>query len=485
MDFYNDGFQEDEFTEEEISLANGFCDACDRGLVREYDEEQYDVIISHLMFSQRGDYLKKAIERARKEYPEDPEFVIWQARYYIWNNQLDEAQLFMQKTLRRFPPSAVLYEEMAFMAYTFRLNLNVRELVSKAIAIEPSSNAYFILTNLYLDKHNVDKAFDCFMESYRYDNGVIYNLDLLIQTHNMQRSDRFDTELAFADRLCREFPLIKQIWMVTGTLYAINGQHQEALQCYEFANSIEPETLLYYAIAQENCHLGNYQKTLDYCRLAAQMSDENSANVLMGRALRKMHRYEDSLIHLLKADEKDIDFPFAFSELVETLSAMGRMDEIPDFIDRFYQAENLTLEKLEWVLDCLSLDRPDGIEFRQLCLSASDQFDTDTGYCAWLTEFCYLVHTPKVALDILETHYTDSPDTELFEHLGYFLALLYLSDGNPAAAIHHLQNALIINENEVFEDFLEIDTEKLYEQYPDIYYLVSPYLDRMSDVRNN
>ncbi len=485
MKFYDDVNEEDEFTEEEISLAKGFCDACDKDAVPDYDEDQYDIIISHLMFSQKGDYLKKAIERARKEYPDDPEFVIWQARYYIWNNQLDEAQQFMQKTLRRFPPSAVLYEEMAFMAYTFHLNLNIRELVSKAISIEPSSNAYFILTNLYLDNHNVDKAFDCFMEAYRYDNGVIYNLDLLIQTHNMQRSDRFESELDFADRLCREFPLAKQIWMVTGTLYAINGQHSEALQCFEFANSIEPEALLYYAIAQENCHLGNYQKTLDYCRLAAQMSNENSANVLMGRALRNMQHYEDSLLHLLKADETDIDFPFAFSELVLTLKAMGRMDEIPDFIDRFYKAENLTLEKLEWVLDCLSLDNPGGVEFQQLCLSAANQFKTDIDYCAWLTEFCYLVHTPKVAIQILEEHYSDSAESNLYEHLGYFLALLYLADNDPNTAIHHLQNALILNEASISEDFLEIDTEKLYEMYPDVYYMVSPYLDRFSNVRNN
>ena len=88
MNLYNNGFQEDEFTEEEISLANGFCDACDRGVIRSYDEDQYDVIISHLMFSQKADYLKKAIEQARKEFPEDPDFAVWQARYLIWNNQL-------------------------------------------------------------------------------------------------------------------------------------------------------------------------------------------------------------------------------------------------------------------------------------------------------------------------------------------------------------------------------------------------------------
>jgi len=307
---------------------------------------------------------------------------------------------------------------------------------------------------------------------------------LLIQTHNMQRSDRFDAELDFADRLCREFPLVKQIWVVTGTLYALNGQHPEALQCFEFANAIEPEALLYYAIAQENCHLKNYQKTLDYCQLATQLSDENSANVLMGRALRKMQRYEESLLCLLKADEKDIDFPFAFSELVQTLTAMGRIDEIPDFIDRFYKAENLTLEKLEWVLDCLSLDTP-GVEFQQLCLSATNQFKSNTDYCAWLTEFCYLVHTPKVAIQIIEDHFADAPDPDLYEHIGYFLALLYIADSDPNTAIRHLQNALIINEKSINEDFLEIDTEKLHEQYPDIYYLVSPYLDKTSDVRNN
>ncbi len=484
MNLYNNGFQEDEFTEEEISLANGFCDACDRGVIRSYDEDQYDVIISHLMFSQKADYLKKAIEQARKEFPEDPDFAVWQARYLIWNNQLDEAQQFMQKTLRRFAPSAFLYEEIAYMAYTFKLNLNVRELISKAIAIEPSANAYFILSNLYLDKNNVDKAFDCFMEAYRHDSGVLYNLDTLIQNHSFQRTERFDADLAFTERLSHEFPLNKQIWMVTGTLYAINNQHAEALQAFEFANAIEPEALIYYAIAQEHCHLGDYKSTLKFCQIACEMSDECSANVLMGKALRHLDHYEDSLLHILKADERDIDFPFAFSELVNTLRAMGRMEEIPEYIDRFYMAENLTIEKLEWVLDCLSTTDSD-VAYERLLHDARNLFSSDENYCAWLTEFCYLVNTPKNAINILDNEYADSEEPYLFEHLGYFYALLLLTEGDVSKSIHHLQNALAIYEEGVVEDFLDIDTNKLYEQYPDVYYLVSPYLDQISDIRNN
>ncbi len=484
MKFYNDDNEEDEFTEDEISMANGFCEACDSGSIRDYDEEEYDIIISNLMFAQKGDYLKKAIEQARKAFPEDPGFVIWQTRYYIWNDQREEAQQFMQKILRHFPASAELYEEMAFIAYTFHFNLNVRELVSKAIAIEPSSNAYFLLTNLYLDAHNVDKAYDCFLEAYRYDEGVIYSLDMLILSHNTQRSDRFEAELDFADRLCKRFPLTKHVWVVAGSLYTMNAQHDKALEAFEFAVSIEPEELLYYAIAQEHCHLGHYQETLDYCRMAEELSGKKNANVLIGKALRKLHRYDESLISLLKADEKDIDFPFAFSELVNTLSEMGRMEDIPDYIDRFYQAENLTLDKLEWVLDCLSVESP-GLAFEQLCRSAEDQFSNPCDYCAWLAEFCYLVRTPKVAIQILEDGFADSDDPDLYEHLGYFFALLFIADNNPKQAIQHLQNALIINESGIFEDFLAIDTEQLYKQFPDIYYMVSPYSDQFSDVRNN
>jgi hypothetical protein len=189
-------------------------------------------------------------------------------------------------------------------------------------------------------------------------------------------------------------------------------------------------------------------------------------------------------LHLLKADESDIDFPFAFSELVNTLRAMGRLDDIPEYIDRFYMAENLPLERLEWVLDCLSAVDT-GIAYERLCLNARDRFSTNEEYCAWLTEICYMLHTPKTAISILDNEYADSEDPYLFEHLGYFYALLYLADGVPLQALHHLQNALVIYEDGITEDFLDIDTDKLYEQYPDIYYLVSPYLDRISDVRNN
>ena len=484
MQFYPFDNEEDEFTAEEISLANGFCEACDKGILKEYDEDQYDVIISHLMFSQRGDYLKKAVERARRAFPDDPAFAIWQARYYIWNNQMDEAQQFMQKTLRHFPASAELYEEMAFIAYTFHFNMNIRELVTKAIAIEPSANAYFLLTNLYLDQNNVDKAYDCFQESYRYDNSVIQSIDLLIQSQNAKKGGRYEAELEFAERLTKDLPLCRQVRLATGTLYALDGKHNEALEAFEFAASIESDCLILYAIAQEYCQLGQYERSIEYCKLIAETDKEIKTNVLIAKSLRNLGHFEDALLQLLKADEHDLDFPFVFSELVLTLNAMGRMEDIPDFIDRFYQAENLTLEKLEWVLDCLSLEN-NSVAFHQLCLSAENQFKTATDYCAWLTEFCYIVHTPGVALDILAEKFTDLPDEELYEHLGYFLALLHIANANPRTAAHHLHNALVLNENNIFEDFLDIDSEKLYAQYPDIYFMVSPYLDHVSDVRNN
>ena len=72
MKFYDDDNEEDEFTEEEITLAKGFCDACDKGIPTAYNEEEYDIIISNLMFSQKGDYLKKAIERPSTTFPTTP-----------------------------------------------------------------------------------------------------------------------------------------------------------------------------------------------------------------------------------------------------------------------------------------------------------------------------------------------------------------------------------------------------------------------------
>ena len=115
MRFYNDDNEEDEFTEDEVTLAKGFCDSCDKGILTAYEAEEYDIIISNLMFSQKGDYLRKAIERAQNDYPDDPEFVIWKMRYLIWNDQRHEAQQYMQKVLHRFPASAELYEEIAFI----------------------------------------------------------------------------------------------------------------------------------------------------------------------------------------------------------------------------------------------------------------------------------------------------------------------------------------------------------------------------------
>jgi tetratricopeptide (TPR) repeat protein len=483
MKFYDDDNEEDEFTEEEISLAKSFCEACDKGIPTAYNEDEYDIIISNLMFSQKGDYLKKAIEKAQHDFPDDPEFVIWKMRYLIWNDQRREAQQYMQKTLRHFPSSAELYEEIAFIAYTFHLKMNVGELVQKAIDIEPSSNAYFILTNLYLDKGDAEKAFDSFKEAYRYDNGVLENTDLLILSNNDSHSGRFKTELQFLQLLCQEFPLDKQIWTNMGTHYALNEQHKEALQAFEFAVSIESDTMGLYAIAKEHYMMRNFYKAIEYC-WRIHKSKDLTTHVLLGKAFKELNLFDEALQQLLMANEKDPEFPFAFSEIVDVLRMMGRLEEIPKFVDRYYETQQLSLEKLEWVLDCL---RADGHKdaFLHLCHSAEKQFESPIEYCAWLTEFCYLVHCQDIAIKILEENYTDLPDEELYEHLGYFLALSYIADGKPKIGIQHLQNALILNEDGIRSDFLDLDTDMLYTLYPEIYMLVGPYSDHLPDIHNN
>lgn len=483
MKFYNDDNEEDSFSEDEIALANSFCEACDKGIAMVFDEEEYDIIISNLMFSQKSDYLKKAIERAQNDFPDDPGFVIWKMRYLIWNDQRQEALMYMQKILRHYPPHAELYEEMAFIAYTFHMNLNVRELVLKAIAIEPSSNAYFILTNLYLDKHNVEKAAECFMEAYKYDNTVLDNIDLLILSNRNNKSDRFAAELAFMTRLCREFPLNHGVWMVTGTLNALDGQHEKALEAFEFAVAIEPTSSGYYALANQYFILGNYDKTVDLCwQIHAQ--NEMNPRVLLGKAFRELGFYDEALFQLNQTNEKDPDYPYAFSEIVDVLRNSGQIDKIPAFINRFYNSQKLNLEKLETVLDCL---RADGQEeaFYQLCNAAENQFETATEYCAWLTEFCYLIHCQDIAIRIIEERFTDLQDPELYEHLGYFLALLYIANGHHRKGIQHLQNAIAINENGIKEDFLDIDTDLLYTQNPEIFMIVSPYTDYRPNIHNN
>ena len=483
MKFYNDDNEEDEFTEEEITLANGFCEACDRGITKSYNEAEYDIIISNLMFSQKGDYLKKAIASARKAFPEDPEFAIWQARFYIWNDQKEEAQRFIQTALRRYPPSAELYEEIAFMAYTFHFNLNVRELVTKAIAIEPSSNAYFILTNIYLDKQNVDKAFDCMMEATRYDINVLDNIDLLVLSNSNFKSGRFEAELELATRLNKEFPLSKQIWMVTGALNAANNNHTASLEAFEFAYAIEPDPACLYSIAKEHYMLGNADKCIEICW---QVHASNTINprILIGIAFRQLGYYDEALFQINQTDEHDPEYPNSLSEIIETLRLSGRLDETALFVKKFYNTQQLTLEKLEWVLDTLCTD---GMEdaFRQFAILAESLFESSLDYCAWLTEFTYIVHWQHIGIDILKERYADLPDPEIYKHIGYYFALLYIADGKPAIGIQHLQNALIINEEGVRQDFLDLDTDLLYTQNPEVLMMVSPYIDHLPDIQNN
>ena len=268
-----------------------------------------------------------------------------------------------------------------------------------------------------------------------------------------------------------------------GTHYALNELHKEALQAFEFAVSIESDTMGLYAIAKEHYMMRNFYKAIEYC-WRIHKSKDLTTHVLLGKAFKELNLLDEALQQLLMANEKDPEFPFAFSEIVDVLRMMGRLEEIPKFVDHYYETQQLSLEKLEWVLDCL---RADGHKdaFLHLCHSAEKQFESPIEYCAWLTEFCYLVHCQDIAIKILEENYTDLPDEELYEHLGYFLALSYIADGKPKIGIQHLQNALILNEDGIRSDFLDLDTDMLYTLYPEIYMLVGPYSDHLPDIHNN
>lgn len=509
--FYDDGHGR---TDPGFELMLSFCKACDNNQRFSGDDEDLEVVIENLMeqFSlywrqETDSYLKKAISFALKTYPDITVFKVWNIRYLFLTKKTDAAKAYFNTVISDSPSDVELYEEMAASAYEYNLeDIDADSLARKAIAIEPTAQMYTLRTKISLDKGDVSKAFDYFQEALDIDGSVIEFIDDITISRHFLGFDSLgaeklhngkliakidvdnteeqgvsikipDTDMLFLEKLSDTYPLDFRVWRSVGNAHMFRKEYAKAIEAFQFSISANENPQSYISLCQAYISVKEYDKTVEYAKYINEHFDNLSANVIIGTARRCQGRYQEALSHLCEADQTDFNFPILIPEIVMTLDEAGKVDELPAYFARISDKIKLNIQDSNFLMEVFS-DLQSLESFKFVCANARSLFNEDHSYCAYLTMSAYDLDMKGdfLPFEFVSECLENPRDDESFEHLGYFMAILHMLDNNPAQAEYHLRNALVINEENIFEDFFDIDEKKLYAQYQNIFDLVYPYL---------
>ncbi len=505
------GNHADDLSPEDM-LTLHFCDCCDNNITFYGDEDDFETVIVKLVeimtVAHKLDaeyHLKKAIELAIKQFPDSMIFKIWKLRYLFLTKRLDSAKRYYRQISESFTNSAELFEEMALASYEYKLkDFNSEEFAKKAIALEPTSIIYFLLAKISLDKGDVSNAFNYFQDAYDLDVNALNNIDdIVIRRHifefehnhledifndkiliNIESDDTSeslvnitDYDIKFLKKLADTYPLEYTVWRSLGNAYMLRKDYTKAIEAFHFSISAAQTPQSYIALCQAYFSIKDYDKTIEYSEYISNNFDNISANVLIATAKHCQNKFSEALTYLLKADQTDFSFPMLLPEMVAILDDAGRIDELPYFFDKISDKIKLNVQDsnflLEVFFDIKSLE-----SFKFICKNVRNLFKEDHLYCAYLTIIALDLNISGEYLpfDCLEECISNPKDDETYEHIGYFLAILYMLDNNPEKAESHLKNAIVINKDNIYEDFFEIDIEEMYTKFQNIFDIVFPYL---------
>lgn len=243
------------------------------GLMVKMRESDYD---------SEADYLEAAVK-------EDPTFAL--AHYRLNNacmvlnrrDRAEEAIIAAMDHKHKLPTKYLL----TIKHYYFNIKNQPQQVLDNAlnwVKLYPeSAEGYHVLTNIYTNRNQIDKAIENHRQYYITDPEAHGEL-LHIGTAYKIKGD-FDAALKSYQAYAEKFPEEAGVFQTIGDLHQITGDYEAAKASYNHALLIEPESIsLLTSLAGVEINLGNFDAALEqYNRsLARSDSPQDSNSVYLG-----------------------------------------------------------------------------------------------------------------------------------------------------------------------------------------------------------
>lgn len=453
-----DSFEDSEDFEVE-ELAQNFKSAVDNGTPIFFENLDMQDIIGFLLENDDLHYAKKGVEYALQTYPQDPYNHLLHSKLLTLQNKFDDAERILQYVEDNFAPIPELYIEKVLLAHIRNKEINSIELLQKSLEIaEDIPETHLLLVHEHLLQRQLQEAVTHAIRAIQLDKYAAEDLkSVLIDFPNLQQAD-CQLLVSFFKSLTEELPLCSSLWSALGLAYINANDFLQATEAFHFQLSIDDEDVLAYVnLAESYYGQKEYTQALEYFKIANQKCNILQFNIQIGKCHYHLHEYEKALESFLMArDEDPIYAAYVTSDIIRVFKAQGKFDEARAYLKNHLQKNPQDLIAMEELIGLLNPEK-DAEAIKELCYTAINNMDSDLyQFFDFFVSYCYFNDCPDLGIELCENYYDDP---SLAESINYHLALLYIKKGQLEKCLDFLNQAVIINHERLFQDFLEFDND--------------------------
>jgi tetratricopeptide (TPR) repeat protein len=300
----------------------------------------------------------KAIAYGENNFPNDEEILIRKVRLLCYEGNTREALKILNDMEQLYPDFAELYIERAHIYIQMALAEQALENYKKSLALsEQKDDIYFYMGSACTQIHRWEDA------AFYFKKALMLNPDfeeaLYPFCDAMIHLSRTEECITMLNKILDQRPFSFTAWFCMAQLYLYKEKYEEALDCLEYADAVEPE--------QPEAELLKCRCLLELKReeqaikiLTSLLSKEEISGqkgeilYLLGEAHEKKEDYQKALVYYNKSIQAEPSVADSWIGIGSVLMQLNRNLEARHYFTKAVELEPHEPECWNWLAECLA-----------------------------------------------------------------------------------------------------------------------------------
>ncbi|HWY38204.1 MAG TPA: tetratricopeptide repeat protein [Bacteroidia bacterium] len=416
-----------------------------------FESDELEEIIDHYFNSGNPANLKKVIDFALERYPFSADFKIARAQFLAYNQQTQEALKLLNDVELVEPSNPDIYTTRGYI-YS-QMGLSEQAVENYKTALKYTDQPDEVMIALGTEFLSQEKYLDAI---YYLKKAVMHNPDndyaLSELFIGLDAASQLDEGRAFFQSLIDENPYNHFAWFNLGLCCSKLGDHEKALEAYEYAIAInEKFASAYFNKANALASLNRFNEAIDvYKETFGHEDPDPTAYYYIGECYEQMHDYDSALLYYNKCIKKQPEFADAWLAIGVVLDMQNRLTEGIHYLKKAIELNGKDPEYWYVFGDVqrkLGFFEEAADAYAHVIELHYPEWDIWMDYADLLFEADYA----QQGLEMLQEALKQFPEVA---EIHYRMSAMLLGMGKKQEALVHLQSALTLDydkHNELFE----------------------------------
>jgi tetratricopeptide (TPR) repeat protein len=419
--------------------------------VHYFESEELENIIDYYFNAGNPGQLRKAIDFALERYPFSADFKIARAQFLAYNQKTQEALKLLNDVELVEPSNPDIYTTRGYIYSQMGLSEQAVENYKTALEYTDQPDEVMVaLGTEFMTQENYLDAIYYLKKAALYNSSNDYALSELFLAFDAAK--KLKEGLNFYQQLIDKDPYNHFAWFNFGLCHSKSGDHDLALQAYEYAIAInEKFASAYFNKANALASMNRFHEAIEvYKETFGHEDPDPTAYYYIGECYEQMNDYDHALLYYNKCIKKQPDFADAWLAIGMVLDLQNRLTEGIHYIKKAIELNNKEAEYWYVFGDIqrkLGFFEEAGEAYARVIELHYSEWDIWLDYADLLFEADYA----QQGLEMLQEALKQFPS---IAELHYRISAMLIGLGKKQEALTYLQSALTLDydkHNELFE----------------------------------